>query len=78
MMQKYAFRMQLNPGMEAEYKRRHDEIWPELSALAGQKVQAMRLTHRRNNSTRTSGRFRNCFTGPPRFWRSSSRQWSSA
>jgi L-rhamnose mutarotase len=33
MMQKYAFRMQLNPGMEAEYKRRHDEIWPELVAL---------------------------------------------
>jgi len=32
-MQKYAFTMQLNPGMEAEYKRRHDEIWPELTAL---------------------------------------------
>jgi len=32
-MEKYAFKMQLNPGMEAEYKRRHDEIWPELSAL---------------------------------------------
>jgi L-rhamnose mutarotase len=32
-MQKYAFKMQLNPGMEAEYKRRHDEIWPELVSL---------------------------------------------
>ena len=32
-MQKYAFRMQLCPGMEAEYRRRHDEIWPELVAL---------------------------------------------
>ena len=32
-MQKYAFKMRLNPGMEAEYKRRHDEIWPELAAL---------------------------------------------
>jgi L-rhamnose mutarotase len=32
-MQKYAFKMRLNPGMEAEYKRRHDEIWPELVAL---------------------------------------------
>ncbi len=32
-MEKYAFKMKLNPGMEAEYKRRHDEIWPELSAL---------------------------------------------
>ena len=32
-MQRYAFRMFLNPGQEAEYKRRHDAIWPELSAL---------------------------------------------
>ena len=23
--------MKLKPGVEAEYKRRHDEIWPELS-----------------------------------------------
>lgn len=23
--------MQLKPGVEEEYKRRHDEIWPELS-----------------------------------------------
>jgi L-rhamnose mutarotase len=33
LMQKYAFTMHLNPGMEAEYRRRHDEIWPELVAL---------------------------------------------
>jgi len=32
-VQKYAFKMQLHAGQEAEYKRRHDEIWPELSAL---------------------------------------------
>lgn len=32
-MEKYAFRMQLNPGMAAEYRRRHDAIWPELVAL---------------------------------------------
>ena len=32
-MQKYAFKMHLNPGMEAEYKRRHDDIWPELVDL---------------------------------------------
>lgn len=31
-MQRYAFTMKLKPGMEAEYRRRHDEIWPELSA----------------------------------------------
>jgi len=27
-----AFKMKLKPGFEAEYKKRHDEIWPELSA----------------------------------------------
>lgn len=32
-MQKFAFKMQLNPGCEAEYRKRHDEIWPELVAL---------------------------------------------
>lgn len=32
-MEKHAFKMTLNPGMEAEYKKRHDEIWPELVAL---------------------------------------------
>src|SRR5665213_1939474 len=31
--EKYAFKMQLNPGKLAEYKRRHDEIWPELVML---------------------------------------------
>ncbi len=25
--------MKLNPGMEAEYRKRHDEIWPELVEL---------------------------------------------
>lgn len=32
-MEKYAFKMHLNPGMADEYRRRHDAIWPELSAL---------------------------------------------
>ncbi|PDT38914.1 MULTISPECIES: L-rhamnose mutarotase [Sinorhizobium] len=32
-MEKYAFRMRLNPGMAEEYKARHDAIWPELVAL---------------------------------------------
>jgi len=26
-----AFKMKLKPGFEKEYKKRHDEIWPELS-----------------------------------------------
>jgi L-rhamnose mutarotase len=30
---KQAFRMFLKPGQEAEYLKRHDEIWPELVAL---------------------------------------------
>ncbi len=29
-MEKIAFVMQLKPGCEAEYERRHDEIWPDL------------------------------------------------
>ena len=28
-----AFKMQLKPGFEREYKKRHDEIWPELQSL---------------------------------------------
>ncbi len=32
-MIRQAFVMQLKPGFEAEYKRRHDEIWPELEKL---------------------------------------------
>jgi L-rhamnose mutarotase len=32
-MTRRAFKMRLKPGFEAEYKKRHDEIWPELAAL---------------------------------------------
>ena len=32
-MTNHAFRMKLKPGVAAEYKKRHDEIWPELSKL---------------------------------------------
>lgn len=32
-MKRSAFKMQLKPGCEAEYQKRHDEIWPELSRL---------------------------------------------
>ncbi|MGV0877556.1 L-rhamnose mutarotase [Martelella sp. FLE1502] len=31
--EQHAFKMMLNPGMAAEYRRRHDEIWPELVDL---------------------------------------------
>ena len=31
-MQRVAFKMTLKPGVVAEYKKRHDEIWPELAA----------------------------------------------
>lgn len=33
MSEKIAFKMQLLPGFEAEYRRRHDAIWPELVDL---------------------------------------------
>lgn len=32
-MKRVAFTMKLKKGFEEEYKRRHDEIWSELSAL---------------------------------------------
>jgi len=31
-MTRNAFKMRLRPGVVAEYKKRHDEIWPELAA----------------------------------------------
>jgi L-rhamnose mutarotase len=31
-MKRKAFAMRLRPGYEGEYKKRHDEIWPELKA----------------------------------------------
>jgi L-rhamnose mutarotase len=31
-MQRVAFKMKLKPGVVAEYKKRHDEIWPALAA----------------------------------------------
>ncbi len=36
-MQRYAFKMFLNPGGAHEYRRRHDAIWPELKALLKEK-----------------------------------------
>lgn len=32
-MQKFAFRMQLRPGMAEDYRKRHDTIWPDLVRL---------------------------------------------
>ncbi|QQM31385.1 L-rhamnose mutarotase [Martelella lutilitoris] len=32
-METIAFRMNLNAGQAAEYKRRHDAIWPELATV---------------------------------------------
>ena len=32
-MKRIGFKMKLNPGCAAEYKKRHDEIWPELREL---------------------------------------------
>ena len=32
-MHRLAFKMQLFKGFEEEYKKRHDEIWPELQML---------------------------------------------
>ncbi len=32
-MQRLAFKMHLNKGQKEEYKKRHNEIWPELKQL---------------------------------------------
>jgi L-rhamnose mutarotase len=32
-MNRVAFRMRLKPGCEAEYKARHDAIWPKLAEV---------------------------------------------
>jgi L-rhamnose mutarotase len=32
-MKRVAFKMKMFSGMEVEYQKRHDEIWPELVAL---------------------------------------------
>jgi L-rhamnose mutarotase len=32
-MERVAFKMKLNAGQLEEYKKRHDQIWPELQAL---------------------------------------------
>ena len=32
-MDRIAWNMRLKPGMKEEYKKRHDEIWPEMTAV---------------------------------------------
>jgi L-rhamnose mutarotase len=35
-LHRLAFKMKLHKGQEAEYKKRHDELWPELRLLLKQ------------------------------------------
>lgn len=49
--EKHAFKMQLNPGMAAEYRKRHDAIFPELVDLlhdAGVKDYSIHLDEETN------------------------------
>ena len=51
-MARVAFKMQLLKGFEAEYKRRHDELWPELHQLlkaAGIREYSIFLDETNNN-----------------------------
>jgi L-rhamnose mutarotase len=32
-MKKFAFKMKLKPGFKEEYRRRHNELWPEVVKL---------------------------------------------
>ena len=36
-MERVAFKMKLFKGKETEYKKRHDEIWPDLASLLREK-----------------------------------------
>jgi L-rhamnose mutarotase len=50
--EKHAFKMTLNPGMKAEYIKRHDEIFPELVDLlheAGVKDYSIHLDEETNS-----------------------------
>src|SRR5947209_10574266 len=47
-MERMAFRMNIRAGSEAEYLRRHDEIWPEM-------VEALRAAGFRNYSIHRDG-----------------------
>ncbi len=33
MIRRFGFKMKLNPGLKEEYRKRHNEIWPELRNL---------------------------------------------
>jgi L-rhamnose mutarotase len=33
MIRRFGFKMKLNPGFRDEYRKRHNEIWPELVTL---------------------------------------------
>ena len=42
-MEKYAWRGKIVPGMQEEYKKRHDNIWPEMKeVLANAGIVTMR------------------------------------
>jgi L-rhamnose mutarotase len=43
MTDRYAFKMFRNPGCAAEYRRRHDVIWPELSCVCSERVRRQLL-----------------------------------
>ena len=60
MAEKYAFRMRLNPGMKAEYRKRHDEIWPELVGAAARRPASPTI---RSISTRRPTRCSACCGG---------------
>ncbi|WP_394171852.1 L-rhamnose mutarotase [Thalassotalea litorea] len=50
-MEKIAFVMTLLPGKEAEYKKRHDDIWPELvTALKAAGVSDYSIFHEKSSN----------------------------
>lgn len=47
-MERFAWKGRIRPGMQAEYKRRHDEIWPEM-------IEVLRRAGIRNYTIWTDG-----------------------
>ena len=43
-MKREAFKMYLKPGCEAEYEKRHAELWPEMLELLSNNGTAIRKT----------------------------------
>ena len=55
-MVRKGFKMKLYPGMEAEYEKRHNELWPQMQDMIheyGERIIRSFLTKRHSSCTDT-------------------------